>query len=69
MPTFSDSLDSQTKEDKWQRMAETPTKGERMPMTEAHFDKVIAMRDEVIDDLRKEVVSLKRTVNQLRQKG
>ena len=46
----------------------TPTKGERMPMTEEHFTKVIAMRDELIDDQREEISKLKMKVNKLQQK-
>ena len=53
---------------KWHEMALTPTKGEKMPMTEAHFDKVIAMRDELIFEQKDEIAKLKRRCNRLQQK-
>ena len=46
----------------------TPTKGERMPMTEEHFDKVIAMRDELIFEQKDEIAKLKMKVNKLQQR-
>ena len=53
---------------KWHEMALTPKKGERMPMTEAHFDKVIAMRDELIFEQKDEIAKLKMKVNKLQQR-
>ena len=46
----------------------TPTKGQRMPMTEAHFAKVCAMRDELIFEQKSEISKLKAKVNKLEQK-
>jgi len=46
----------------------TPPKGERMPMTEAHFNKVITMRDELIFEQKDEISKLKTKVNKLQQK-
>ncbi len=53
---------------KWHEMALTPTKGEKMPMTEEHFYKVIAMRDEFIFEQKDEIARLKMKVNKLNQK-
>ena len=53
---------------KWHEIALTPTKGERMPMTETHFDKVIAMRDELIFEQKDEIAKLKMKVNKLQQR-
>ena len=53
---------------KWHEIALTPTKGERMPMTEAHFDKVITMRDELIFEQKDEIAKLKMKVNKLQQR-
>tara|TARA_R110002096_G_scaffold66306_1_gene161382 strand:- start:31613 stop:31792 length:180 start_codon:yes stop_codon:yes gene_type:complete len=55
-------------EKKWHELALTPTKGEKMPMTEDHFYKVIAMRDELIFEQKDEIASLKMKVNRLQQK-
>ncbi len=55
-------------EKKWHEMALTPTKGEKMPMTEAHFDKVIAMRDELIFEQKGEIAKLKMKNNKLQQR-
>lgn len=46
----------------------TPPKGERMPMTEEHFVKVCAMRDELILEQKDEISKLKTKVNKLQQK-
>ena len=54
--------------DNWRNMAPTPPKGESMPQTPEQFAKVCAMRDEVIEDQRWEIVRLKRKVNHLQQK-
>lgn len=54
---------------KWYMMAETPVKGERMPMIEDHFNKVITMRDELIFEQKEEIAKLKMTINKLRQKN
>jgi len=53
---------------KWHEISLTPTKGERMPMTEAHFDKVITMRDELIFEQKDEIAKLKMKVNKLQQR-
>jgi CRISPR/Cas system-associated endoribonuclease Cas2 len=53
---------------KWHEMALTPNKGEKMPMTEAHFDKVIAMRDELIFEQKDEIAKLKMKNNKLQQR-
>ena len=45
----------------------TPAKGERMPMTEKHFYKVIGMRDELIFEQKDEIAKLKTKVNKLQQ--
>ncbi len=47
---------------------ETPKKDERMEMTQENFYRVIAMRDELIDEQRVEISKLKAKVNQLRLK-
>ena len=54
--------------DKWHELAPPVVKGERMPMTEEHFDKVCAMRDELIEELREQLATLKSQVNKLQQK-
>ena len=46
----------------------TPPKEVRSEMTEELFDKVIMMRDELIDDQRKEISKLKMKVNKLQQR-
>lgn len=46
----------------------TPPKGERMPMTEPHFYRVIGMRDEIIFEQKAEISRLKMTLNKLRQR-
>ena len=43
----------------------TPKKGEHMVMDEDNFNRVIAMRDELIDEQRVEISKLKAKVNQL----
>lgn len=53
---------------KWQDMAQTPAKDERMPMTKEHFYKVIAMRDELIFEQKDEISKLKSKVSELRAK-
>lgn len=50
----------------WRKVL-TPTKGERMPMTEDHFYKVIGMRDELIFEQKDEIAKLKTKVNKLQQ--
>ena len=50
----------------WRKIL-TPTKGERMPMTEEHFYKVIGMRDELIFEQKDEIAKLKTKVNKLQQ--
>ena len=52
----------------WRDMAETPAKGERMPMTADHFMKMMALDDELIKELQLEIQALKLTINQLRQR-
>lgn len=44
---------------------ETPEKGDHMIMDEDNFNRVIAMRDELIDEQRTEISNLKAKVNQL----
>ena len=53
---------------KWHEMALTPPKGEKMPMTEEHFYKNIAMRDELIFEQKDEISKLKMKVNRMQQK-
>ena len=53
---------------KWHEMALTPPKGEKMPMTEKHFYKNIAMRDELIFEQKDEISKLKIKVNKLQQR-
>ena len=50
------------------RHIKTPKKGEKMPMTEEHFYKVIGMRDELIFEQKEEIAKLKSKVNRLEQK-
>ena len=54
--------------DKWHEIALTPTKGERMPMTEEHYHKVIAMRDELIFEQKDEISRLKMKINRMQLK-
>ena len=54
--------------EEWHEIALTPTKGERMPMTEEHYHKVIAMRDELIFEQKEEISKLKRKINRMQQK-
>ena len=53
---------------KWHEIAPPTPKDEKMPMTEEYFYKVLAMNEELIDDMRDEISALKMTVNKLRQK-
>lgn len=46
----------------------TPPKGERMPMTEEHFFRVIGMRDEIIFEQKAQISYLLNKVNNLEQK-
>lgn len=46
----------------------TPPKGEMMPMTQAHFYKVIGMHDELIHEQRVEIGRLHMQVVKLQQK-
>ena len=46
----------------------TPIKGVKMPMTEEHFTKVVAMRDELIFEQKEEISKLKIKINKLQQK-
>jgi len=52
----------------WHNKGTTPKKGEKMKMTSENFYRVIAMRDELIDDQRKEISKLKVKINKLQQK-
>jgi len=52
----------------WHDKGLTPVKGEKMEMTSENFYRVIAMRDELIDDQRKEISKLKVKINKLQQK-
>lgn len=53
----------------WHELGDpTPKKGEQMKMTSDNFYRVIAMRDELIDEQRQEISKLKAKVNQLRMK-
>ena len=53
---------------KWHEIAPPTPKDKKMPMTEEYFYKVLAMNEELIDDMRDEISALKMTVNKLRQK-
>lgn len=53
---------------KWSDIGDIPVKGERMKMSEANFDRITAMRDELILEQKDEISKLKMTVNKLRQK-
>jgi hypothetical protein len=46
----------------------TPPNGEPMEMNKGNFYKIIAMRDELIDEQRVEISKLKAKVNQLQLK-
>ena len=50
------------------RDIETPRKGQRMEMTEDNFNKIIAMRDELIFEQKDEIARLKMKVNRLQQR-
>ncbi len=52
----------------WDKKGITPTKGERMEMTEENFSRVIAMRDELIFEQKAEISKLKIKINKLEQK-
>lgn len=52
----------------WHENGITPTKGERMEMTQENFYRVIAMRDELIFEQKEELEKLKCTVNKLQLK-
>tara|TARA_R110000787_G_scaffold102906_1_gene209113 strand:- start:33 stop:233 length:201 start_codon:yes stop_codon:yes gene_type:complete len=47
---------------------ETPDKDKRMDMTQDNFYRLIAMRDEIIDEQRVEISALKASSNKLRIK-
>ena len=51
----------------WHDKGLTPKKGCLMEMTEENFDRVIAMRDEIIFEQKEEIAKLKMTINKLRQ--
>ena len=53
---------------KWHEMAMTPKKDTKMPMTEEHFYKVIAMHEELIFEQKDEISKLKSKVGELREK-
>ena len=53
---------------KWHEMARTPKKGESMPKTIEHYQKILAMDDELIHEQRDEIAKLKMTINKLRQR-
>jgi hypothetical protein len=55
-------------EKKWHELALTPTKGEKMPMTEDQFQKVIAMDQELILEQKDEIAKLKMKINRLQQR-
>ena len=52
----------------WCDKGTTPAKGVKMEMTEENFYRVIAMRDELIDEQRKENSKLRAKVERLQQK-
>lgn len=52
----------------WREISQTPVKGYRMDMTEDNFNKVIAMRDELIFEQKEEIRKLKQRINKLNQK-
>lgn len=52
----------------WHDKGMTPTKDKRMEMTEENFNRVIEMRDELIDEQRVQIAKLKSTVNNLELK-
>tara|TARA_R110002096_G_scaffold136600_4_gene289449 strand:- start:10 stop:189 length:180 start_codon:yes stop_codon:yes gene_type:complete len=53
---------------RWYEGGMTPKKDCRMDMTEENFDRIIAMRDEVIFEMKDEIAYLKSKVNKLQQK-
>jgi hypothetical protein len=53
---------------KWHELALTPKKGDKMPMTEAQFQKVLAMDAELILEQKDEISRLKMKINRLQQK-
>tara|TARA_R110000772_G_scaffold16834_1_gene47493 strand:+ start:392 stop:571 length:180 start_codon:yes stop_codon:yes gene_type:complete len=53
---------------RWYELGETPKKDCRMDMTEENFSRVIAMRDELIFDMKGQISSLKSKINKLQQR-
>ena len=52
----------------WHEKGITPTKDERMDLTQENFYRVIDMRDEIIEEQKIEISKLKAKVNQLQMK-
>ena len=50
-------------------MALTPGKDEPMPRTEEYYLKMLALDDELIQEMKEEISKLKAKVNQLRMKS
>lgn len=59
---------SDSKEPWYTLPGETNKKDARMDMTEDNFYRVIGMRDEIIDEQKSEISSLKSKINKLEQK-
>lgn len=51
----------------WHSVGMTPDKAKRMEMTEENFDRVIAMRDSLIEDQVEEILALKHKIFKLKQ--
>ena len=52
----------------WSELAPPLTKGEKIPMTEEYFYKLLAMDDELIHEQKEEIAKLKVKINKLEQK-
>ncbi len=58
-----------SKKTNWRDMALTPGKDKPMPRTEDHYLKMLALDDELIQEMKEEISKLKAKVNQLRMKS
>lgn len=52
----------------WSELAPPLTKGEKIPMTEEYFYKLLAMDDELIHEQKEEIAKLKVKINKLELK-
>jgi len=52
----------------WSELAPPLTKGDKIPMSEEYFNKLLAMDSELIHEQKEEIAKLKSKVNRLEQK-